>query len=667
MKKSFTAILLMMFTFNNAQTFKYGKVSIDELKATTCALDSTATAAILYNERYTHFEYDEEIGFYIVDEYFMRMKIYSIEGYDYATHSIPMYNSNSTKEEIIGLKGTTYTLENGEIVKTKLDNDAVFFEKTNKYWSQKKFTMPNLKVGAVLEWVYTLKSPFISKLDEVNLQSEIPIFINNVSIYVPEYLVYNTNTKGYLNIPIVNDNKGRTLDLSYMERVDYGSSIQSRRIQNSVSFNEKIYKINMTNVPALKDEPYAGNIENYAAGVLFELSLTRFPGSNIETYASDWEAVAKNIYESEYFGGELKEKSHFLADLPGVLEGKSTEAEKINAIFKHIKSKIKWNDFNGFYTDLGVKKAYKEGLGNVADINLNLISMLREAGFEANPVLISTVSNGIPYFPSRHAFNYVVASVHTTDGTVLLDASKPYTIPNILPESVLNFNGREIKSNGQSDWIKLYALKHSITKTVANFKFTDSGFEGNARKILNLSFALDYRNEMTALSKEKIIEKLNEEYENIDVLDVRINNLEDLEKEVNETIKFETESYFEEISGKTYIDPLFFYQITKNPFKSEQRDFPVFYNKPWVNSITINLTIPDHYTIESIPESKEIVLPDNLGVFAYKIVQNGQLILIESNIIINEPVIQATQYNIIKDFYRDIINKQAEKIVLSKK
>jgi hypothetical protein len=217
MKKLFTAILLMMFTCNNAQTFKYGKVSIDELKATTCALDSTATAAILYNERYTHFEYDEEIGFYIVDEYFMRMKIYSIEGYDYATHSIAMYNSNSTKEEIIGLKGTTYTLENGEIVKTKLDNDAVFFEKTNKYWSQKKFTMPNLKVGAVLEWVYTLKSPFISKLDEVNLQSEIPILKTTFLFIFPEYLVYNTNTKGYLNIPIVNENKGRTLDLSYMD------------------------------------------------------------------------------------------------------------------------------------------------------------------------------------------------------------------------------------------------------------------------------------------------------------------------------------------------------------------------------------------------------------------------------------------------------------------
>ena len=73
---------------------------------------------------------------------------------------------------------------------------------------------------------------------------------------------------------------------------------------------------------------------------------------------------------------------------------------------------------------------------------------------------------------------------------------------------------------------------------------------------------MNYRNEMIGKTKEKIVEELNEEYENIDVLDARINNLEDLEKDINESIKFETESYFEEISGKTYISPMFFYQTS---------------------------------------------------------------------------------------------------------
>jgi hypothetical protein len=56
-------------------------------------------------------------------------------------------------------------------------------------------------------------------------------------------------------------------------------------------------------------------------------------------------------------------------------------------------------------------KAYKDKTGNVAEINLMLTAMLRYAGLNANPVLVSTRSNGIAMFPNRTAFNYVIAAV----------------------------------------------------------------------------------------------------------------------------------------------------------------------------------------------------------------------------------------------------------------
>ena len=56
----------------------------------------------------------------------------------------------------------------------------------------------------------------------------------------------------------------------------------------------------------------------------------------------------------------------------------------------------------------GTRKAYLEGEGNVADINLLLIAMLRSQGVDANPVLVSTRNNGIPLFPTRKGFNYVI-------------------------------------------------------------------------------------------------------------------------------------------------------------------------------------------------------------------------------------------------------------------
>ena len=66
-----------------------------------------------------------------------------------------------------------------------------------------------------------------------------------------------------------------------------------------------------------------------------------------------------------------------------------------------------WNGMYGYTSDEGVKKAYDLKTGNIADINLILVGMLRAANLKANPVLISTRSNGVPLFPTMEGFNYV--------------------------------------------------------------------------------------------------------------------------------------------------------------------------------------------------------------------------------------------------------------------
>ena len=106
-------------------------------------------------------------------------------------------------------------------------------------------------------------------------------------------------------------------------------------------------------------------------------------------------------------------------------------------IFDFVKSKVKWNEYYGKYTSDGVKKAYKEQVGNVAEINLMLTSMLRYAGLNANPVLVSTRDNGIPLFPTREGYNYVISCVELPTGKVLLDATNKYGSPNILPYTEL--------------------------------------------------------------------------------------------------------------------------------------------------------------------------------------------------------------------------------------
>ena len=652
-----------------SQTYKFGKVTKEELSEKSFAEYPSANAAILYAERKTNFEYSEEDGFYIKTEYYSRIKIYNQEGYDYATQKLYLYyNSASTKEEALFFKGMTYNLENGKIIKTKLAKNDIFEERLNRFYFVKKFTMPNLREGSVIEWKYTIVSPFKGRLDEIELQANIPIKKLKARVAIPEYYSYNILPKGYSHIPISNDKRQKTLTFGGFERTPVGSLgvTKSKMNASTVTYDEHISLIEMSNIPPLLDEAYSGDIDNYRLGLTYELSYVDYPGYSLKTFAESWETVVKNIYSSQYFGNQLDKTKHFAEDLPAVIDGKIAQSEKMTAIYQFVKSKIKWNGVMGYYSYDGTKKAYKEGLGNTADINLNLIAMLRSAGLDANPVLVSTISNGIPMYATKHGFNYVVAAVKLSENTLLLDATEKYAVPNVLPEKTLNFRGRIVYPDGKSKWIDLFSKSRSIKKTVVNAKFNELGFEGNARIQYSNRFALKFRLDAISDEKEALIDQIEEEIDEVEIIDARLSNLENLSKDVIETIKFESESFYEEIADKIYISPSLFLQIDENPFVSEERNFPIFYNTPWATVNTINMSIPESYSVESIPENAEYLLPNDIGLFQSMIVQKGQVLKITTSFVINEPVIDSANYQDLKEFYNLVIKKQAEKIVLVK-
>jgi len=382
--KNIALVLLMLWTsIIWSQKYKYGKVSKAELEEKFYPLDSTADAAVLYSERKATFEYDKENGFTLEENYYKRIKIYNPEGYDKATKEIEIFHNQNGEVKVTGISAKTYTLEGGKLVKTKLAKKNIFKEVKNKYYNTKTFTMPNLQAGCIIEWKYNVRTPFFGMFDNVELQDDIPIKKIKVRITTPEYYVYNARTTGFLHVPINKKQKEKTVSISSFERQNGQNSTNKT---TTFSYNENIQLIEMSNIPALKDEFRSGNINNYMAGINYELSSTHYPNSPFENYATDWEAVVKKIYFRSSFGDQLKKKSHFKDELDAVLQEKNSISEKISTIFQFVKNKIKWNEYNGKYSEEGVKKAYKKGVGNVADINLNLVAMLKYAGLDANPV-----------------------------------------------------------------------------------------------------------------------------------------------------------------------------------------------------------------------------------------------------------------------------------------
>ncbi|WP_281980646.1 DUF3857 domain-containing protein [Tenacibaculum mesophilum] len=654
MKKILSIFTLIITIHSNAQEIKFGKVSKEELQEKFHPLDSTNDAAYLLKKRRTYFQYDTNKGFQVVTDYHERIKIYSKEGFNYATKKIKYYKPEHGDEESINsLKAYTFNLENNEIVKQKTSRKDIFDEQLNKYRSQKKITFPNVKEGSVIDIKYTLISPFWN-IKTLNFQYGIPVKSLNYKVEIPEYFTFNKTSKGFFSIPLKESSKRGKVNFGYNNNVDY---------------KVFTYIFNQKNIPPIKNnEPYSGNINNYRGGIEFELSGTRFPNSTYKNYATTWEDVCKTIYKSSSFGTELNRTNYYEKDIKDLLSPAKNDLEKIAIILEYVKSKVKWNGYYGKYTDKGVKKAYKEGVGNSADINLILTSILRYSGLKANPVLISTKNNGIPLFPTLDGFNYVISKVNlTNENYVLLDATEKFSSVNILPYRSLNWYGREVFEKGYSEKVNLHPSSHSKENNILHVKIDNLGeINGMLRKTLSGHSAMFYRQKNNIKKEEDVITN-TEETHNIEIENFKVFNAKDVNKSLTQTIKFTSEDFVEQINEKLYFSPLFFLATKENPFKSKERNFPIDFSMPWQDQFSISITIPEGYTIESYPEDIAIGLPDNLGVFIYKVLIQNNKIKLSSTVQFNSNIIAPQYYAIVKGFYNQLVEKQTEKIVLVKK
>jgi hypothetical protein len=669
MKTNLLAYILFFTLFysnTNAQEFKLGKVSIAELQEKEHPKDPSAVAAILFKKGEVKFEFSQSEGFQMFTEVETRIKIYKKEGYDWANQNIRYYLVGNFKELISVSDAVTYNLVNGKIEKTKLKSEGEFDENINKYWGQKKITMPNVKEGSVIEFHYTVKTNSIGSLREWAFQSSIPVNHSEFTTYIPEFFVYNTNKKGFIFPKVTTKSYSKSITLTSKERE--GLLVKTNIQQEEFTYQETQTIYLAENLPAMKDEAYVNNIENYTSSISHELSMTKFNNHPTKVYSTDWESVTKTIYEFEDFGLELNKTGYFEEDLKTLISGgEKTRSETIGAIFNYVKSNIKWNGRYNFFCNDGVKTAYKNKTGNVAEINLMLTAMLRFAGFDANPVLVSTRSNGIALFPSLNAFNSVISAVETPEGLILMDATEVYSAPNVLPLRDLNWFGRLIRKDGTSTQISLTpTMLSKETSTMNVVMNADGTIAGKIRRQYTNHEALVFRKNNLDTKEDTYLEKLESDSNNIEIGEyVRANGL-DLSKPVMETFSFKSNKDVEIINDKIYLSPMLFLADKENPFKQEIREYPVDFGYPFESKIYINIDIPQGYKVEFLPKAANLLTGDNIGAFSYVVENTDNKIKMTITTTMNTAIVPADFYDVLKEFYQAMINKQNEKIILTK-
>jgi hypothetical protein len=661
---------ILFISMGQKAPVKFGEVTLEELKMPRYEKDTAASGLILADYGTSVIEYDQVIGWFKISyERTTRIKVFKKEALDLLDLSFPIYARGGTKEKMTGLKVVTYNLDKGKIVESKINSDGIFEEKQSENVIIQKFTPPNVKEGSVIEITYRINSEFIQYLRDWEFQSRLPILWSEYRVSIPEYYTYERLMQGYIPFT-VNEfaNKPKSITFMSMNYNKTPSGVTTGGSSNTevVNYQEGNFRWAAKEVPAFKEEPFMTTYYDYISKVNFELASVQMPNQPIQQIVGTWAGLNKSLLESDYFGQPVNGSGFLKKISEEVTTGAATPIDKVQAIYKFVRDNVEWNGKYRKFTDDNFKTVLDNKKGSSAEINLMLVSMLQKAGFKADPVIISTRNNG---FVREHVaissqFNYVICHVALDGKSILLDATDRLVPFGLLPERCLNGKGYVITKEAPG-WVSLNAPKSRISATADVLIASNGEMKGK------LSISNDGYDGVNL--RRKYFDKGEAEYlknftDNVSwsIEKSSFENMKVLHEPAVETYEF---THNENVGDAAilYINPLIHLRIEENPFKLENRIYPVNYGKSSDRTLIYKFTIPENYQIEEMPASKAFGLPNNAARYVYNVQANGNVITITSMLSINQPLFSQNEYPNLREFYNQVVAKQAEQIVLKRK
>ena len=195
---------------------------------------------------------------------------------------------------------------------------------------------------------------------------------------------------------------------------------------------------------------------------------------------------------------------------------------------------------------------------------------------------------------------------------------------------------------------------------------SDGKVSGKARRQCFDHNAMITRNNIDGLKEEEYLERLENENNKIEISEYKSDNQKEILLPTVETYSFTGNNLCELIGGKIYVNPMLFFANNENPFKQEVREYPVDFRYPFADKYNITIKIPEGFVVETLPESAIINMQDDLGSFKFNIAKNENILQMTISHQINSAIVSTQQYEMLKEYYKGMIAKETEKIVLKR-
>ncbi len=264
-------LTLPVFAQRDKDIPAFGTVDKADLLLKECEFDKDAEAVVLFDAGESYLDMFGAIELV----HHVRIKILKDKGLKFADIHIP-YHSYRNDETIKSLSAQTYNLDaGGNIVITKVEKKLIYEKPIDKRYSEQVFTFPEVKAGSIIEYKYTHTNIGLSNW---YFQRSIPVKIQPLPVDFPEEVEFVSTPMCVLPV----ENK---------------SESKSRR---------NIKTLTMSNIPALRDEPYITCDEDYLQRIETRVIAINPASSPRQSRLYTWPQIIRFLAEDEDFGVQMK-------------------------------------------------------------------------------------------------------------------------------------------------------------------------------------------------------------------------------------------------------------------------------------------------------------------------------------------------------------------------
>jgi hypothetical protein len=263
-------------------------------------------------------------------------------------------------------------------------------------------------------------------------------------------------------------------------------------------------------------------------------------------------------------------------------------------------------------------------------------------------------------------FNYVVCRVWVGDKFIFLDGTEPFIPVDVLPERCLNGRGLLVSKKNQG-WVNISSkVKAKSIVSVDLAMDENSSLKGSVSYMHDGYEGQSVRRKIKENGQDSYLKGISKG-KNWNVETSTLENADKLEAAVKETHLLTIDEHASVAGDVIYLDPFIASKLSENPFRSEDRKYPVDFGTLQEKTYMCKITIPAGYVVDEVPQSKVLMLPGNGGKFMFNVTQMGNSVSITNTVQINKTLFSSDEYPGLREFYNQIIAKQSEQIVLKKK